>query len=251
MTTRYSSSREPWAVSVVVLDLDDTLYLERDYVLSGFRAADAWLVKTVGIRGFIEAATGCFLRGVRGTIFNQALEELGRPPEPSLVTELVKVYRAHVPDIALLPDAVDALSWLKDRCRLALLTDGYADVQRRKIRALGLEHRIPLRIVTDDFGRAFWKPSPHGFRHIMDQLGGAPGHFVYVADNPRKDFIGCRQLGWRTIRVRRPGGEHAGYDSSVAEMADVEVSSLTELPRVIQPADSLTRTASASQRANS
>jgi len=63
-------------------------------------------------------------------------------------------------------------------------------------------------------------------------VGPARG-FVYVADNPRKDFIGARQLGWRTVRVRRDGGEHHRYEASVAEAADVEIASLRELPRLI------------------
>ncbi|MDB5525364.1 MAG: putative hydrolase of the superfamily, partial [Rhizobium sp.] len=35
--------------AVLVFDLDDTLYLERDFARSGFRATGDWLKNTMGI----------------------------------------------------------------------------------------------------------------------------------------------------------------------------------------------------------
>ena len=37
------SNADRWPVHTVVFDLDDTLFAERDYVLSGFRAVDEWI----------------------------------------------------------------------------------------------------------------------------------------------------------------------------------------------------------------
>ena len=51
---------------------------------------------------------------------------------------------------------------------------------------------------------------------------------VYVADNPTKDFAAPRALGWHTVRIRRPGGLHAGLAHSPHEV-DHEITSLTEL----------------------
>ena len=56
---------------VVVFDLDDTLYLERDYVRSGFRAVDAWLASR-GILGFFGEAWANFENGLRGKAFDRA-----------------------------------------------------------------------------------------------------------------------------------------------------------------------------------
>jgi len=56
-----------------------------------------------------------------------------------------------------------------------------------------------------------------------------------VADNPRKDFIGARQLGWRTVRVLRPAGEHAGYSPTPAEAADADITTLLTLKQLLRP----------------
>lgn len=218
-----------WKIHTVVLDLDDTLYPERDYVLSGFAAVDRWLHEVQGVHGFGECATQLFEAGRRGTIFDQALACLGCTATPELIGALVKIYRAHTPVLRLSTDAEEILPWLAERFQLAALTDGYAGVQRRKFTALGLSRWIHYCVVTDEIGREFWKPHPAGFERIMTHFSGAASGFVYVADNPRKDFLAPKQLGWRTVRMKRKCGEHAGYPASHEEEAEVSLSDLRDL----------------------
>src|SRR3546814_13775930 len=87
--------------SVVVLDLDDTLYLERDYVRSGFKAVEQWLALERAAAGFSDTCWRLFEGGHRGDIFDQGLLELGLDSHAELVAQLVTVYREHHPDIAL------------------------------------------------------------------------------------------------------------------------------------------------------
>jgi putative hydrolase of the HAD superfamily len=79
--------------------LDDTLFLERDYVFSGFAAVDAVVAKEHGLKGFSECAWRPFCAGVRGRIFNEALKEMGVELQSASVAQLVAVYRSHSPRI--------------------------------------------------------------------------------------------------------------------------------------------------------
>jgi putative hydrolase of the HAD superfamily len=215
---------------VVVFDLDDTLYLERDFVRSGFAAVGAWLAKHHAVDDFQARAWELFLGGRRGDVFDRALASAGLEPRPALIRRLVEVYRAHLPTIRLEPPAPGLLAALRGRCRLALLTDGYHDTQRRKIAALGLADWCDPVVCTDQWGRAHWKPSPRGFRHIQQAFEAAPARCIYVADNPAKDFRAPKALGWRTLRVRHPLGEHARADAaSPLDQADRTVSGLAEV----------------------
>jgi putative hydrolase of the HAD superfamily len=154
-------------------------------------------------------------------------------PTPGLISDLLSVYRTHEPQISLLADARDVLGWAAPRFRLGLITDGYGEVQKRKISALGLDQMISCRIVTDEIGRAFWKPHPEPYRRVMRAFPGLAEGYLYVGDNPRKDFNGARSLGWRTIRIRRQSGEHAAYDGGPAENADVEIESLLSIKTLV------------------
>lgn len=227
---------EPWPVHTVVFDMDDTLFPEREYVLSGFKAVDSWLAEKQGVFGFHARAERLFSAGRRGWIFDEALAELGCPAGTSWVPEMLTVYRQHQPAIALTDDATEILDWSAQRFRLALISDGYLEVQRGKSGALGLSRWISCQVFSDEWGREAWKPSERPFREVMTRLPGEPSGYVYVADNPRKDFIAPRRLGWRTIRLRRPGGEHVDYEAQSEEAAERDVTSLRQLRGILAPA---------------
>ena len=222
-------------IAVVAFDLDDTLYLERDFVRSGFAAVGGWLATERGVRGFEACAWRFFEAGRRGDIFDRVLPRLGIEPEGTLIDRLVRVYREHLPTIRLEPAAADLLGRLSGRCHLAVLTDGFHHTQQRKIAALGLDTRCRPIVCTDRWGRDHWKPCPRGFERIREALGAPPAQCLYIGDNPAKDFRAPKALGWRTLRVRHPQGEHASAvaalplddaDATVTSLGQVSVSDL-------------------------
>ena len=197
----------------IVFDIDDTLYLERDYVRSGFEAVGEHLDASLRIAGFANAAWSLFEEGVRGNTINRALSILGIDPTEQLIQELIGAYREHVPRIALLEDVRAAINTLaSEGVPMGVITDGPAASQRAKASALGLHQSIQTIIFTDELGRGFSKPDPRSFVMIAAALG-RPDRLTYVADNPAKDFKAPHGLGWRTWRLRRPGGLHLAQDS--------------------------------------
>lgn len=216
--------------SVIVLDLDDTLYLERDYASSGYRAVGRWLRQRYGITGFAERAERQFEAGNHRHVFDSTLAELGLAPTPPLIAELVSVYRSHVPSIRLLADAERLIEHRRAGTSLALLTDGFLIAQRNKIRALGLRGKGIWPIVcTDVWGAAFWKPHRRGYDHVAGHFAARSTGFVYVADNPAKDFVAPRALGWATVQVRRPDGIHRENVAPPGAAADLVIETLDEL----------------------
>lgn len=191
-----------------VFDLDDTLYPERDFVRSGFAAADDWLRCAHGVDGLAEAAWAAFERGVRGTTFDVALAELNVSPSRELIAALVAVYRRHSPKLRLAPDAAACLDALEGRASLALVTDGPWRTQANKLRALGLDGRFEPAVLTGRLSPGFEKPHPRAFELVASRTQA--DELVYVADNPAKDFLAPRRLGWRTVRIRRPAGRPGG-----------------------------------------
>lgn len=203
-------------MALIVLDMDDTLYLERDYARSGFAAVGALL----GQADFAARAMALLDAGGRGDIFDRLA------PEPGMAAEMIAAYRTHRPAIALAPDAARLLARLP---AAALITDGNETTQRSKIFALGLDALDPV-IVTDSLGIAFRKPHPRAFELVMRRHGLAGSDCLYVGDNPAKDFLAPRRLGWRTLRIRRAGGLHEHAEPPGLEYApDGEIASLDEV----------------------
>ena len=194
---------------VIIFDMDDTLYPEADFVRSGHRAVAerVWQDLRVDIEPELRRR---FAAGQRGDLMSAALAALDvEAPQDYVSRVLVPVYREHVPAIRPYVETVPVLTELRSRGhRLALLSDGWAEVQRRKLAALGLAGLFDELVITDELGRAAWKPSPVGFERILGALGVAGDAAMYVSDNPHKDFAGPHRLGMRTVRIVRPGTEH-------------------------------------------
>jgi putative hydrolase of the HAD superfamily len=211
--------------AVVVLDVDDTLYLERSYVRSGFEAVGRLLAGEHGIGGVAETLWSGFEEGVRGDAFNRALAAHGVAPDPELVALLVRCYRCHRPAIELLADAARFLSRLALR-PAAAITDGPAPSQRAKVEALGLGRWLDPIVFTSELGDGLAKPDPAAFRQVAGALDAEPARCWYVGDNPVKDFVAPLALGWSAVRVRRSGSLHATRDTPNGV---TEIRSLDEL----------------------
>lgn len=221
----------------VIFDLDDTLYPERAFVLSGFSAVAAWLAQQDVLDNSYAELAALYESGVRGDTFDRWLASRGLPP--SLAPQMVQVYRAHQPVIQPFPGVPALLARLRSRCRLGLVSDGYLAVQQRKLAALGLAGYFDAVVFSDAWGRAAWKPSTRPFEEVLARLDVAAAGAAYVADNASKDFFGARQLGMAAIWLRRPGGEYAHLDPPTpAHAPDLTIASLDELEPILASAGS-------------
>jgi len=211
----------------VAFDIDDTLYLERDYVRSGLRAVGERCRRELGIEGFFDRAVEAFDAGVRRTIFDHVLATYGIEDRLELVRSLVDVYRSHDPEIRLAPDALDCLERLHGHVALAAVSDGPSTSQHAKAMALGLRAWLDPILITEDLGPEYWKPNARAFQLVQTETGCMGGQCVYVADNPGKDFAGPKALGWKTVRIRRSGSLH--YEAESCSCVDVEIGDLAGL----------------------
>lgn len=214
-------------VRAIVFDLDDTLYSERAYAFSGFAAVARWLRERYACPFDPELRMqALFETDFRPKVFDQLLVEMGLGPSVATVAEMVSCYRSHTPAIALCSDAAAALERWSGQFRFGLISDGPAEAQRRKIDALGLAGRMERIILTDRWGREYWKPHPRAFLAMQEFWGWGQASLLYVGDNPSKDFLAPRQLGWQTLRICRREGIYSSLSSPGGGDADRSVSSL-------------------------
>ncbi len=214
----------------VVFDLDDTLYAERDYVLSGYGAvaehlsddparADE-LCRWLWERFLGGQSTGAF-DALNGN-FSLGLGE-------RQVVELVEVYRNHSPRITPRPGVPRLLEKLQRIRMLGIISDGFLPAQKLKLDALGIAGYFDAVIFTEALGRESWKPSPTGFEALRGQLQLDADHCTYVADNPSKDFAAPNALGWRTIQLLLDGQIHSHKPAPGGGEAQLVVNSIDEL----------------------
>jgi putative hydrolase of the HAD superfamily len=203
------------ARTVVVFDLDDTLYPEADYVASGVRHVCARIEQLYGPNVYASVD-----KAIRAdpTIdwLGFACEQAGIPGAAK--ESLLWMYRLHNPDISLSNPCLTTLKSIREvASATAVLTDGRSVTQRIKLSALGLADWPAY--ISEEYGDV--KPSPDRFYAV--QRNHPAQHYIYVADNVRKDFLGCNPLGWIGIGMR--GGPR-----------NVHSQSLVDCPRAALPA---------------
>ncbi len=219
----------------VIFDLDDTLYPERQYVQSGYRAVAAHLAGP-GPRAEEMAAWlwRRFLSGQAGGAFDALNAQFALGLGPAGIKRLVDLYRTHRPSIRPRVGIEELLDRLTAAgCRLGILSDGYLPAQQLKLDAVGLAGRFEAVVFTEAMGREFWKPHPAGFRRIADTLAVAPERCTYVGDNPSKDFVAPNRLGWVTMQLVLDGQVHAHKPAPPGGRAAVVVTDLDELGRAL------------------
>lgn len=178
---------------MVVFDLDDTLYKEHNYVLSGYHAVSRQIALITGREPHKVLAEMLSSPDV----MSAASRISGMPVEM-----WVELYRNHFPSISLDPAALHLLNELKQRgVPMAMITDGRAVGQRNKYLALGLDRFIsPDRLlISAETGAE--KTSPKPFEMIMKE-NPEENSWTYIGDNPTKDFLHPNSLGWTTIMLR-------------------------------------------------
>jgi putative hydrolase of the HAD superfamily len=223
------------ASKAVVFDLDDTLIAERDYIVSGF----------THIADLVSSGDPIVQQDVYAFLVNSLENDTRRDVFDRLVatfpscrdlavSDLVSAYRTHKPSIDLLPGVSELLQDLRQGgIRLGVISDGWAVAQRAKVEALALGSLVDQIVLTDEYGRDYWKPHERAFCAMEDSFGLKPNEIVYVADNVSKDFIAPNRRGWRTIRFKHdrclywdvpppnPEAEPSAEVSSVAELSQL------------------------------
>ncbi|SOY49467.1 HAD family hydrolase [Cupriavidus taiwanensis] len=213
-------------MTVVVLDLDDTLYHEADYQASGIRSVCARVRDLYGVT-VDEASVLCVAQA--GDDALAAVCEMASLPVATKES-LLWFYRLHAPSIELSAATKAALETLQARFTVAILTDGRSVSQRLKLKALGLHH-LPVYI-SEEYNSV--KPEPLRFERVMHDFPSQA--YVYVGDNPRKDFIAPNGLNWRTIGLRSAGRNiHSQSEADLPPSAlpNQWIATLQELPELL------------------
>ena len=121
----------------------------------------------------------------------------------------------------LVDGAVDLLECLRERYLIGVLSNGFADVQYRKLLTSGLWRYVQRMVVSDEIG--VQKPDRRIFDYALSEVGAVADEVIMIGDNPDADIYGAKSAGWRTIYFNRKGKPSvSAADAEVASLGDVK-----------------------------
>ena len=95
----------------------------------------------------------------------------------------------------LMPGARDLLEHLVQEYQLHLITNGFAETQRRKLANTGLDHFFQSLTISEEVGAQ--KPNPMIFQHALKKAGSTQSSGIYVGDHLEADVKGGINAGWK------------------------------------------------------
>ncbi len=232
-------------ISVVLFDLDDTLFAHRraveDGVVAHLRAtgllddgedaapeARRWsALEEQHYTRYLEGELDYL--GQRRARASDFLAPYGVTFETNAAAEswfetYLHKYRAAW---QLHDDALPALKALSSY-RLGIITNGVTHFQQPKLDALGITPFFEHIITSGDFGAV--KPDPSIFLHACSVFGVEPAEAAYVGDRLHTDAIGAANAGLLGVWLDREATASASDEANSAAARVAVIQSLAELP---------------------
>jgi len=130
----------------------------------------------------------------RGERFYQTLLKYGID-DRELAVKMGEDYLNDMPNQKILmPYAMEVLSTLKARgVRMALITNGFKEVQYRKLKNSGIDHFFEAILISEEQG--VQKPSPIIFKRALKAIDGIKSESIMVGDDFVNDIEGAMIFG--------------------------------------------------------
>ncbi len=141
-------------------------------------------------------------------------------------TNCLSVSMPHWP---VFPDARDALHNLKQRYKMAIISNVDDDLFAGSARSLGVEFDA---VVTSQQAQAY-KPNPHSFELAETVMGVNKGRWLHVGESLYHDIEPANRLGIRSIWVNRP--DRGGGTRKTNAQPDLIVPDLAALAEIMAP----------------
>ncbi|MBP6978086.1 MAG: YjjG family noncanonical pyrimidine nucleotidase [Bacteroidales bacterium] len=222
-------------------DLDKTIYdfdassrLTFEEIHRHFRLAEKGITD---LESFIEKYTRINLTlwelyrggGIRKEIlnvsrFDKALKEFG-VDDPILAEAIASYYVTESPlKNTLFPGVERTLTYLKKKYRLYIITNGFEEVQHKKLNINKLRPFFDDMITSEEAGCK--KPDPAIFHYALKRTGALLEESLMIGDDLTVDIQGAREAGMDQVFVNYDRSDHQ-------EAVTFEVFSFSELCSIL------------------
>lgn len=222
-------------IKAVIFDLDDTLYPQKEYTRQCLLATVPYISRVSGCNPELISAKLNSILDENGIEYKKTYNDLFEAINfegVSHIKDIIKLFRACKPKVEAYPNVHKTLESLQSSYRLGMITDGYEIVQNYKIAQLNLSNYFERILVTDTLGIENRKPSNIPYEKMLELMGLEPELCVYVGNDPWKDFVACKSLGMRSVRINQ--GDYKDLILEQEYEADFCVNDIIDLLGIIK-----------------
>lgn len=125
----------------------------------------------------------------------------------------------------LIEGAIDVLDYLSSKYKLYIVSNGFTEIQYKKMEMVGVDKYFQGIILSDEVGKN--KPHPGIFEYTLKKAGVVVNQVVMVGDNVNTDIKGAQSVGIDQIWYNPNGSSNQGI------IPTYEIKSLSEIKNIL------------------
>lgn len=151
------------------------------------------------------------------TVFDQ----LKYPVSDALIHKMAEDYIANLSSYNhLFPNAIDVLDYLRPKYRLHVITNGFQEVQGKKLRNARIHHYFDQVIDSEMAGVK--KPNPLIFELALEKAGTRPEKALMIGDSLEADIQGALAVGYHAVHFNAHGEAAHGYCQMIDDLIEIK-----------------------------
>jgi len=128
----------------------------------------------------------------------KAFDGLGVTIKDDSINSLSEHYIEHLSSFNhVFPGTIEILDYLKPKYRLHIITNGFEEIQEKKLRTSNI--RDYFEVIVNSEMAGVKKPNPKIFELALNQAQVEPEKAIMIGDSLEADIIGARNLGFNVL----------------------------------------------------
>ena len=129
---------------------------------------------------------------------SDTFDKLNYKLDHNVINKLAVDYIEHLSDFNnLIPNSLPVLDTLKLKFNMHIITNGFKEVQKRKLIKSNLAHYFKTVTISEDVGVK--KPNKLIFNHAIKSAKAKIENSIMIGDNYTADILGANKIGMKAI----------------------------------------------------
>ena len=152
---------------------------------------------------------------------NETFETLGYKASTTLIDTLASEYIQHLSSYNhLFPNTVEILNYLKPKYKLHIITNGFQEVQEKKLKNANILGYFDQLINSEMAGVK--KPNPFIFRLALQKAEVLASNALMIGDNIEADILGAQAVGFHTLHFNPDNDPKHEYCHTIRDLGEIK-----------------------------
>ncbi|MBQ4914092.1 YjjG family noncanonical pyrimidine nucleotidase [Maribacter sp. MMG018] len=120
----------------------------------------------------------------------------------------------------LFPNTISVLDYLRPKYNLHIITNGFQEIQERKLMNSGIHHYFEQIIDSEMAGVK--KPNPVIFELALQKANTDPEKSIMIGDSLEADILGAKSVGFHTIHFNPHDEPAHDYSPIITELQEIK-----------------------------